>query len=426
MPTATPPPVAARDVPAGSADVLPPPAARDVLRESLAGLAAVAAAAALALAADFALAGGPPVLNTARLGLVAVGTVVAGHALSRRPGLPAAWAAAAAAGYLGAVVAAPPAWDSLRLMLMVLAAVATAGAVFAAMPPRVRYPAVGCLAAVHFGGILCATTWPEPTPWVTSQVGTRFYMPYLQFAYLRNAYHFYSPEPGPANLLFALVTMESDAPDPDTGDRASSTWFVMPNRANHTSDPLAQSYYRRLSLTEYSARGQPDAALTTDERFRVGRDRDRVALGQMAGYKAIPYPSELYEPRGRWYQHPQPDASRYVLPSYAKHLATEYATPGRRVTNVKLYRAEHRIVSTQFFVKTKCDPYHPTLYRVHFLGDYAADGRLKDPRDPMLYWLVPVTLRKPDTPLDDYRPEQIDDYLSLHAGHVFDWRSLRP
>ena len=421
-----PPPVAVQDVPAGSADVLPPPDAREVVREAVAGLAAVAVAAGLALVADFVLAGGPSAFNTIRLALVGVGCVVAGHAVSRRPGLSATWAAAAAAGYLAAIIAAPATWDSLRLLLMVLAAVATVGAVFAALPGRIRYPAMGCLAVVHFGGILCATTWPEPTPWLTSQIGTRFYLPYLQFAYLRNAYHFYSPEPGPANLLLALIDLETDEPDPDTGSTKSSTWFVMPNRANHTTDPLAQSYYRRLSLTEYSARASPETGLAGDERIRVNRDRDLVARGLKAGYPLIPYPPEVYEPRLRWYQYPQPDASRYVIPSYAKHLAVEYTTPGHRVTNVKLYRAEHRIVSTQFFVKTKCDPYHPTLYRIHFLGDFDAAGTLKDPLDPMLYWLVPVYLIKADTPMDDFKPEQIADGLSVHAGHVFDWRSLRP
>ncbi len=425
-PAGPPRPVEVLDVPAGSDEVLPPAPARAVLREGLIGLVCVAVATGLALAADFALAGGPAWLATVRLVLVGVGSVVAGHALSRRPALPAAWAVAAAAGYLGAVVAAPAHWDSLRLVLMVGAGVATAGAVLSALPGRIRYPVVALAALVHFGGILTAVTWPDPAPWLTNQVGTRFYLPYLQFAYLRNAYHFYSPEPGPANLLFALITYDLDAPDPATGKTTVSGWEVLPNRSTQTRDPLALSYYRRLSITEYSARYAPDTGAGTDERKAIDERRHAVALGNVPGQKKIPLPPPDYELPNRWYQHPQPDASRYVLPSYAKHLAAEYAAPGRRVTNVRLYRAEHRIVSTQFFVKLDCDPYHPTLYRVYFLGDFTPAGKLVNSQDPMLYHLLPVTMRRPDLPYNNWTPDQFYDSLSDHAGHVFVWRSLRP
>ena len=413
------------DVPAGSREVLPPVPPRAALRESVVGITLVVAGTLIALVCDFALGGGPAFLATARLWLVGVGATVAGHALSRRGDLWYLWAVAALTGYLAGGIAVPPHWDSLRLMLWVLAAVATAGACLAAMPARVRYPAIGLLAVVHFGGILSATTSPDPTPWLSATVGTRFYMPYLQFCYLRNAYHFYSPEPGPASLLFALVTYELDEPDA-SGKKVVFEWQVMPKRAEQTTDPLGISYYRRLSLTEYSARATADSGSNNNGMAEVRKRRDDVAAGIMPNQKRIPHAPPDYELPGRTYQPPQADAARYTLPSYARHIAFANTAPGRRVTNVKLYRAEHRIPTAQHFVTMKADPYHPILFRVFFLGDYTPEGKLVDPDDPMLYWLVPVFQKSPDLPFRDWTADQLEDYLSVHAGHVFEWRSLRP
>ena len=82
-----------------------------------------------------------------------------------------------------------------------------------ALQPTVRYVLILCGALYHFSSILVSTTSPDPTPWLVNQLGQRVYSSYQQFAYLRNAYHFYSPEPGPASLLFTLVTYEYDTID---------------------------------------------------------------------------------------------------------------------------------------------------------------------------------------------------------------------
>ena len=413
------------EVPAGSRDVLPPTPPRDALRESAVGLGLVGLATLVALLADLALNGGSEWLTTLRLWLVGIGVTVTGHALTRRGDLWLLWASAAVAGYLAGGLALPAHWDSIRLLLWVLAAVATAGAVICAMPNHVRYPTIACLAIMHFGGILSATTSPDPASWLSLTVGGRVYMQYLQFCYLRNAYHFYSPEPGPANLLFALVTYELDQPDAQ-GNKTVREWLAMPQRANQTSDPLGVSYYRRLSITEYSARSMPDNGATNSGLDEVRRRRDQVAAGIVPNQKKIPLPPADYEIAARSYQQPQADAIRYVLPSYAKHIAAEKTAPGRRVTNVKMYRAEHRIVTAQYYVMLNADPYHPSLYRVYFLGDYAPDGVLKDPDDPMLYWLIPVLMKSPDLPYQDWQPDNFYDYFSDHAGFVFDWKGLRP
>ena len=51
------------------------------------------------------------------------------------------------------------------------------------------------------------------------QAFNRVYNPYLQFIYQRNAYHFYSPDPGPASVLVFLLKTETGT-DPVTGSQA--------------------------------------------------------------------------------------------------------------------------------------------------------------------------------------------------------------
>src|SRR5437667_416198 len=92
----------------------------------------------------------------------------------------------------------PVAWET------VLKA-ALAGAALVAAPRPWRQGVISAIIVFHFGGIFMATASPPPTPWLVEQMFQRVYNPYLQFMYLRNAYHFYSPEPGPASLLCFLL-----------------------------------------------------------------------------------------------------------------------------------------------------------------------------------------------------------------------------
>jgi hypothetical protein len=62
----------------------------------------------------------------------------------------------------------------------------------------------------------------------------------------------------------------------------------------------------------------------------------------------------------------------------------------------------------------------------YFVGDFDPSGKLRDPGDPMLYWLVPIRRRteaglsvkdfsKPVKTLRDYK-HLFDDYVAVHAG----------
>ncbi len=418
-------------------ELLPPPDPRSAYQVALTGLGLSAAAAALGVASaviwgdtpavwDGVPASGesvPAPLHTARLVLTGLGALLAGSAVSMRPGLWKVWFAAAGTGLLAAVIGLPDHWDSARLLARVLTVLAAAGALLAALEPLYRYSLVSLAVLFHFGGILTATTWPQPTPWVTEQLSSRVYHQYLSFIYMRNAYHFYSPEPGPASQLLMLV--KYDEIDPATG-KPRAEWSVLPQRHEHMKDPLGLTYYRRLSITEMVAGTIPDLfSAQTFEKLDAKQRRWSRALPS-AGPNQIPFAPDQVEPQYLQYRIPRPDITRYLLPSYARHVCAESeAATGRKVASVRIYRAEHRITPTLAFVQG-ADPYDPVTYRVYYLGEYTPDGTLVNPQDEMLYWLVPIVPREGGPSPDDPEHRTYDDYLSRHAGFVFDWKRMRP
>ncbi|MCZ2343962.1 MAG: hypothetical protein LC104_19520 [Bacteroidales bacterium] len=407
--------------PATVDDVIPPTDPKTVYRTGGLGVGLCAAAAALGVLAS--AIGSVPALDTARLILVALGTLIAGAAVSLRPGLPLGWLIGGVAAGL-AVGGLPGHWDSGRFLATVVAVLGCVGAGLAAMPRTPRYSLLSLLVLFHFGGILTATTWPDPTPWLTNQVGYRIYRPYLWFLYLRNAYHFYSPEPGPASHLFVLLKYELDEIDPATGKpKIVREWITLPRRDEHMKDPMGQAYYRRLSITEMVAPTMP--GMLTAESFEQHDvyTRRTVASYTSSGNAPTPIPilTNVDSPQLQ-YRVPLAHISRYMFPSYARHLAHQYSGPGRKVVEVKIYRVEHRIASPLAF-HNGADVYAPIWYRPYFCGDFDANGKLLDPQDPMLYWLVPIApVPDPSVPNSpDYT-----DYLSKHAGFAFDWGRIHP
>ena len=84
-------------------------------------------------------------------------------------------------------------WDSIRLFLGVLAAVAFLAAPLVAASSTVRRMAVSALVLAHFAAILTAVLGSTPGPWIMAQAEHCIFRPYLDFMYLNNAYRFYSP-----------------------------------------------------------------------------------------------------------------------------------------------------------------------------------------------------------------------------------------
>jgi hypothetical protein len=151
------------------------------------------------------------------------------------------------------------------------------------------------------------------------------------------------------------------------------------------------------------------------------------------------------------YRQPLTPTRRAVLPSYARHIASEYSRvrqmpDGRNlmhtVTGIKMFRVEHRIIEAPQFLefddpeeslarqrdpsrprtmsikRGKLSPYHPAAYSPYYLGHYNTDGTLRDPYDPLLYWLTPVQYLSNNTSKDQ---RNFEDWMSKYAGHEFPW-----
>jgi hypothetical protein len=414
-----------------SVEVLPPIDPAIVQRRALVGLIFVGIAATVGGLVDAASLDSPAIAAV-RLLLTGIGLVVIGSALTLRVDVPRHWLIAALAAGLASFLAVPANWDSFRLLTGVIAAASLAGAILTYLPLTISLGIISLGALFHFGGIFVATTLPEPTPWWSNQASSKVYQPYLSFIYMRNAYHFYSPDPGPASHVFVLLTYERDRIDPQTGkNEVLNEWITLPRRDKHMKDPLGLTYYRRLSLTEMVSGTIPD--LYSASSFEKGDVRERrvKVAALLSEEERIPLADPTMMPEYLQYRVPRQDITRYLLPSYAKHLAIENSQPARgsepalKVTKMRIYRAEHAIIQPAEFVKAR-DVYHPTTFRVYYLGEYDPDGKLSDSTDPMLYWLVPVVPKINGPSPTDPEKRDYEDFLSRHAKFQFDWRKLRP
>lgn len=401
-------------------------------------------------------------MSTLRVGLVAVGVLAAASGVWMRGGHRAAWLAGAAAAWLAAV-GLPMHWDSLKLPLCVGGTLAAAAGGLGFLPVKWRYSLLAVAAVVHFGGTLTATTWPDTqgrTAWLSNQSALRVYLPYFRFMYLSNAYHFYSPDPGPASKFFILIEYQVTDPDAPGGTRTTAEWVDLPKRRDNYKDPLGLTYYRRLSLTELASYSTPGTMIPQSwERDAVVQRRVMNQRG--LSDKPVSVPNATmgeFQVDLNQYRVPQSSTRRAVYPAYARHIAAEYSRPrtelrtlpdGTRqervydykVTGMKMFRVEHRIIDAQQFLKYDnaevlryrernpnydksipsemggLSPYHPAVYSPFYLGEYSPDGTLKDPNDPLLYWYLPVQY----TPNVGKDEPNFVDWMSRYAGREFPW-----
>jgi hypothetical protein len=396
--------------------------------------------------------------------LCVVGLLVAGCAASLRPGWFGGWLCGAGTALLGYGFGAPApsgtewylapprnwyagvpnSWDSVQLFFGVMCLIGLVGAIWTHLPRKAVYSLILFGVAFHFAGILSAITSPPPTPWLTDQYWKRVARPYLQFAYMNNAYQFYSPDPGPACELWICIEYRPlrDGEDPngpldskefkdlEAGDDPDTPreceWYYIPKRDADYKDPLGLSFYRRLSVTENVAQYvAPGHVPLRAEQEKVAARRAQVARSEF-----IPrtYPDDNLERRV-----PNELVVRQVLPSFVRHLAYTHAKPDKAIKSIRVYRTLHLIPTLAEFRgydmigrqdATPKSPYNPSLYMPYFQGKFARDGRLIDSTDPMLYWLVPIApVPGREVPLDreEYRRHggysyYFSDYLSRHAG----------
>jgi hypothetical protein len=318
-------------------------------------------------------------------------------------------------------------WDSARLVLYVLAAVATLALFLVSLPqimgnaflawehtfssPRANdlkaaeergqttgrglaRAIVSLLAVLHFIGIGAAVMSVQPTPdrepsWLASHIIDK-YQHYLEFTYLTNAYRFYSPEPGPPSLVWFRVEYADD----------SYRWIKLPTRGEDAKDPLGVEFTRRLSIGNSAGQVQFVGDVSTEMRQR------RIGAG-------MPIHAEF--PLGAQYRPPQEGSRRY-LREFARHVAQEY--PHEKadigVTGVKVYVVIHQILYPRQMADEQIKPDAPWTYLPYYMGDFTKDGELKDPDDPLLYWLIPTTYaRNPLAKFDSEKPDVEMDYKLL-------------
>jgi hypothetical protein len=311
-------------------------------------------------------------------------------------------------------------WDSLRLFLAVLAGVCFLAASIAAAPPAVRRVAVSGLIVVHFAAILTAVIGNPPGPWIVAQAQQRLSARYLEFMYLVNGYRFYSPEPSPASQLWCRIEYER-------GKQVFPVWVKLPDMDKHGNPkyPTGLQYTRSLALTEAVARTEPmpsimvrnpNGEMVLADFARLRDEQSPVPMQpKKLGEKALPNPAGIPmhpDPTVPMYQKPGFEG-RQLLGSYARFLLRQPPPANLADTvpvRVKIYRVQHRILTAQLLVLGE-DPWDLTFYLPYYNGQFDREGRLLDPDNPFLYWVLPIVRNNPSDPKSPLKA-----YIFQHAG----------
>jgi hypothetical protein len=309
-------------------------------------------------------------------------------------------------------------WDSGKMFYAALFIACLAGVVLILLPPLPRRIALSLFILYHFGGMVVAITSVDPPGsqglWVSRQLWVRAYRPYLQFMYLTNAYHFYSPDPGPPALLWFALQY----------DDGTYSWVKLPDREN---SPISMHYQRMLALPEHSYQPKPRLPLMHIEilearKRKLLRPEEEEEIAQRGSWedifqrrnagstfrykvanqpdwsdrKTLPIP--LVQDFDISVQHREPTWNhKKTIASVAKRILWT-APPredGKRAKTVKMYRLIHRILSPDE-LSQGVRPLAKWKHLPYFLGEFDREGKLVDPLDPFLYWYLPIAKVHPD------------------------------
>jgi hypothetical protein len=330
--------------------------------------------------------------------------------------------------------ALPASAGTLKFFLAVLAAVVGFGVSLVLATTGWRYGVLSIFAVLHFAGIATATLASPPSPWLVTQIfWHRFAHSYLEFMYLNNAYHFYAPDPGPATYLwFRVVYVNPDLKKREDAKETdfSTIWVKIPDVGPDGSHRYRVSleYQRHLSLTENVAPAEPvpplyyrdpNGQLLPSEFFKNrlanspnGKHWQQVIVGKEEPRIDFEVKLHPFLPAEQQYQKPMPSGLR-LISSYVRHLANQ-PHPEKpnwtKVDVVRVYKVIHALPVSASFAEG-ADPNSPELYRPFYLGMYNPDGNLRDPEEPLIYWMLPVLREPPDSP--EYK---LMDCARWHAG----------
>jgi hypothetical protein len=352
-----------------------------------------------------------------RLLFLGVGLLLAGGAVARRlqtasweledrvesAGVLAVSAFVALLSYL----ALDPSWDSGELFLAAFIVVALVGSFIVLLPRTGRRIAAVAFVLFHFCGILTAVTSVpprnDPPPWLATLLWTKFYRHYLFFTYFTNAYHFYSPDPGPPTLLWFHIEYAD----------GTARWKKIPNREE---SPIGLHHQRMLAAAEstMSPAGPP---IMNQELIKQWEQKYKRSYELLPGvphasgeeimyrrkigadtYKFVDPSDKRSAPLMIIYDEMPPLVNQYSEPiefcrrliaSYARHIAHTYSEPDNAVKSVRVYRVVHKMISPRELSEGK-DPLDQTNFLPYYMGKYDPSGKILDPDDPFLFWHVPI------------------------------------
>ena len=336
------------------------------------------------------------------------------------------------AAVLGAGFALPAPATTLKFFLAILALFTGTMAAFAASSVPTRKVVFSYFVLLHFGAIINATMAVQPATWFFNQTWTRLSRPYLEFMYLNNAYHFYSPDPGPSSYVQFCLNYDTGKKLPDNEPELSAIWTKLPkvDANGHHEYRVALEYQRCLALTENILPAENTPALFEegpDGRLRpadfyasrlVNSDRlDGEKLRQeVVGMKPpkfvleVPFHPTLTTER----QYLKPNiSSRKMLSSLIRRaaLTPHPVNPDWKIHSIKAYRVVHHFVPPHLFIPGTVEPNDPTFYHPFYLGRHDPEGNLIEADEPLLYWVIPVIRSDRNDPLAPIR-----NYAFLHAG----------
>ena len=286
-------------------------------------------------------------------------------------------------------------WESGQLFFLVLSLVSLVGCLLLLLPSVPRRIVLSLIILFHFTGMVVAVTVIDPAPhtapWVSKQLWTWVYRPYLSFLYMTNAYHFYSPNPGAPDFLWFTCHYED----------GKYVWVKFPDPMR---SPHHMHYQRHLALPAHTLGGPTRTPLTSAELAALKLPRplrgswEEICYRRELGSATLTYlPDGLPIPMvsdvelSVQYREPS-DLNKQLLASVARRIYwTAPPHPeGKRLRSVKAYRVTQLILSPKE-LSEGMSSMEKTKHLPYFLGEFDADGKLLDPLDPFLYWYLPIS-----------------------------------